>query len=94
MQALRPAAGRVTYRVLSDLRAGMPKTPKDGKPWRLIACHWTAGAAGYAGAVGTIGYMIQTAALRSASYHEIWAYDEATDLFSVIRIVPVTHCAH
>ena len=84
----------MSYRVLTDYRAGMPRTPKDAKPYRLIACHWTAGGAGYNGAIGTIGYMVSTASQRNASYHELWAYDESSDLFSVIRIVPVSHCAH
>ena len=84
----------MSYRVLDDFRAGIPKTLKDSQPYKLIACHWTAGGTGFAGAVSTIGFFVDTAAARNASYHELWAYDEPIDQFSVVRIVRKTHCAH
>lgn len=82
----------MTYRVVTDYRAGMPKTAKDGKPYRLIACHWTAGATGYQGAVGTLAYMLSSAAQRNASYHELWSYESGN--FTAIRIVDPRSCAH
>ena len=84
----------MTYSVTTDYRAGMPKTSKNGLPVKLIACHDTEGGTGITGARGTISYLISVAATRSASYHEIWSYDEPLDAFNVIRIVPPTHCSH
>lgn len=80
-------------RVRDHFLAGMPSTPRGTNgPFRLIACHTTEGALGVAGAEGTARFLVDTAGTRSASYHELWAWDGA-DLH-VLRIVPPTHAAH
>jgi len=84
----------MSYSVTTDYRSGMPKTPKNGLPWKLIACHDTEGGTGRLGALGTISFLVTNAATRNASYHELWWYAEPTDEFGVIRIVPKTHCSH
>jgi hypothetical protein len=71
--------------------AGIPQTILvGGLASRGIACHWTAGAPGRAGAVATARYFVNNT--RNASYHEIWWWDGTT--FGVLRIVPIDRAAH
>lgn len=84
----------MSYAVQTDYRSDMPRTAKNGLPWKLIACHDTEGGTGLLGAQGTINFLVNNAGTRNASYHELWWYAEASDGFGVIRIVPTTHCSH
>lgn len=82
-----------TYAVEDFFLAGIPQTAfLNGRgPTKGIACHWTVGNPGRAGAVATAYYFIQTAS-RNASYHEIWWWENKT--FGVLRIVPPLNAAH
>lgn len=82
------------YRVENRFLPGMPRTPRDARPFRLIAAHDTEGAAGYQGAIDTLAWMVSTAAERNASYHELWAWDPGRDEFTVIRSVPPGYASH
>lgn len=81
------------YVVEQDFRSGIPQTWLAGglKP-RGLAGHWTAGAPGRRGALGTIRFFIDRAD-RNASYHEIWWF-EAPDTFGVIEIVRADRASH
>lgn len=83
-----------TYRIINDYRAGVPQTPM-GRVlnFLMVALHDTEGGVGDAGARGTIQFLIDRAD-RNASYHEIWAWNEATKTFTVFRIVRTTSAAH
>lgn len=83
----------MSYSVVTQYDSRMPSWPKNSSPYRLIACHDTEGGTGRAGALATIKFLIDTAAQRGASYHELWWYHEATDEFGVIRIVPPSRAA-
>lgn len=56
-----------------------------------IACHWTVGNPGRAGALGTVDYFLANPGLN-ASYHELWWWENNT--FGVMRIVPPQNAAH
>lgn len=82
------------YKVTTDYRSGMPSSPKSAAPFTMFACHDTEGLTGVAGAKSTISFLVSSATRRNASYHELWAYDEANDDFTVIKIVPPNRAAH
>lgn len=83
-----------TYRVVADYRSGIPQTPTGTiGPFLMLALHDSEGGVGDKGAIGTIQFLIDRPD-RNASYHEIWAWDEATKVFTVRRIVPPTSAAH
>lgn len=84
----------MTYRVITDYRAGIPQTPTGTVgPFRMIALHDTEGGVGEKGALGTIQFLIDRKD-RNASYHEIWSWEELTKAFTARRIVPPTSAAH
>ena len=73
----------------------VPSSPGDGTPFTLFACHDTEGGTGRTGASGTIQFLHDTAAVRNASYHEVWGWDEAGGgVLTVFRIVPANRAAH
>jgi hypothetical protein len=82
----------MTYRVEDHFLSGMPRTPRKGERFRLIAAHDTEGNPGYDGARATLGWMVSSGKSRNASYHEFWAWDAPH--FVVIRAVPATFAAH
>lgn len=82
------------YQVINEFRSGVPQTPFGTVgPFRMLALHDTEGGAGLTGARGTLQFLIDRQD-RNASYHEIWAWDEATKTFTALRIVPATSAAH
>src|SRR5687768_7565439 len=82
-----------TYRVEDNFRSGIPQTvfQYGAGPFRGISCHWTAGAPGRYGALGTVQFLIDNAS-RNASYHEIWWWENKT--FGVMRIVRPERASH
>lgn len=84
----------MTYRVEQDFRRGVPQTilPRPLAPTG-IACHWTAGAPGEAGALGTIQFFIDRRD-RNASYGELWWWDGRSGTFGVIEVVPGDRASH
>ena len=83
-----------TYKVEEYYLAGIPQTALPGglQP-RGIAMHWTAGATGRAGALGTAKFFVDRAD-RNASYHMLVYWEASTRVFGVMWIVPVSRAAH
>jgi len=80
------------YAVVDDFRTGMPQTiPSAPFAPDGIACHWSAGAEGETGALGTISFLIG-APERNASYHEVWYPKNGG--FEARRIVRPSRFAH
>lgn len=81
-----------TYKIENNYKP-VPQTAFVGGrgPTYGIACHWTVGNPGRAGALGTINYFLANPGLN-ASYHELWWWENKT--FGVMRIVPVANAAH
>ena len=76
-------------------QSGLPATSRGGNgPFRAVACHDTEGETGEQGAWNTLSWMIATAAARNASYHEVWAFDEAAGELLAIVAIPFTHASH
>ena len=76
-------------------QSGLPATSRGANgPFRAVACHDTEGETGEQGAWNTLSWMIATAAARNASYHEVWAFDEAAGELLAIVAVPLTHASH
>lgn len=85
------------YRVLEHYlhNDGLPSTPRGTRgPMRAIAVHDTEGGAGLQGAWNTISWMVATASLRNASYHEFWAWEAGTKEFTAIVCIPPSHASH
>jgi hypothetical protein len=82
-----------TYRIEDNFRSGVPQTAflNGAGPFRGISCHWTAGAPGRNGALGTVQFFIDRAD-RNASYHEIWWWENKT--FGVMRVVRPERASH
>lgn len=83
-----------SYEVVNAIRAGMPSSPGNGTPFTLLASHDTEGGVGPAGAEGTITFLINTAAKRNASYHEIISYEPSIHRFRVYETVSKARAAH
>lgn len=81
-----------TYRIEDNFRP-VPQTAFWGGrgPTKGIACHWTVGNPGRAGALGTVEFFLANPGLN-ASYHELWWWENNT--FGVMRIVPPQNAAH
>lgn len=81
-----------TYRVEKNYLPGIPQT-KLSSPLRPsgISMHWTAGAPGRAGALGTAQFFVDRAD-RNASYHILVYWENR--IFGVMWIVPVVNAAH
>jgi hypothetical protein len=80
------------YRVEENYRLGVPQTnlPRGLNP-AGIAWHWTAGATGRQGALGTLQFFID-AAYRNASYSLLFWWERP--VFGVMWIVRPTIAAH
>lgn len=80
-------------RLENNLLAGIPQTILPGglRPTG-IAWHWTAGATGRAGALGTARYFISAASSANASYHMLLSWDDP--ITGAMWIVPADRAAH
>ncbi|MCA1570875.1 MAG: hypothetical protein LC798_11260 [Chloroflexi bacterium] len=84
----------MTYRVIERYDSRMPSSPRNRARFVCIFGHDTEGGVGAAGAQGTINFLINTAGTRNASYSEMWAFEQGSGDFTVLRIVPPTRAAH
>lgn len=84
----------MTYEVVNAKDSRMPSSAGNGTPFTLLASHDTEGGTGPRGAEGTITFLINTAAERNASYHEIVSYEPTIRRFRVYETVDGSRAAH
>ncbi len=77
--------------------AGVPQTIVSGFAPRGLVWHWTAGAVGRAGALGTIQHFINTRTTVNASYAILFWHEHQASLACItvaMEIVPLNRASH